>query len=260
VKLGAGKSIIVTDGTATKTLLTAGSGAAISGGTGILTVGYAAQTLTANGVTIAGTVAIPAGSTLVPEATNGFTVATGGTVQLPTATSKIVLGDTTITGAASAALAVTAANILFKPNAISASALAKLAVTGGDANIEVGADGTLSLTAVDLDISANGKITLIKGSATAVDAITLVGGTAAAKITFSAETTPTTLGNIAGIGGEASAIDGTGIVRLAAAATDGALYGSIAGGTTATTNDATLSSQASSGNNVVLDKTATAKT
>jgi hypothetical protein len=250
LKAGAAADLVLTPGTA---------GTLLKPDTNKISTSTQDITITSGELIVAGGKTLELGA--VTHTVNGtLTLENGaklGTVSTGT-NAKLVFGDTSIAGGANAAT-ITASDgtVSFTEDNITGKGSApKLAVTGEDVSILVDTDGELVLTAVNLDLTAKGKITLTKGSSGAVaSAITLKGGNVPGKITFdnTKETVPVTIashGNIAGTDGKTSPITGTGIVAKAATDGDGALYGSIAGG--AAGNDAKLGAQASTGANAVL--------
>jgi hypothetical protein len=243
----AGTVLTVVDG---DVVITPGSGATLTPGAESIALGAAAITSIATGkLEVAEGATLEIGQYAV-GVTSGIILEDGAVLKISAGNSAVVtLGDITIKGATAAASLTAAKTVTLEPNAITGTESgAALTVTGDDAEIAVSAANgntkTLTITGVNLDLTAKGILLVGHASGSTANKVLLKGGTLPGQVTFdSTQETSTTLTFLTtGNAGDNAAITGSGgYVLKAASGSSGAAAGSIAGGATASDNDLTLS-------------------
>jgi hypothetical protein len=238
----------------------------------------AADTVTIDNLSLNGekTLTVPAGKTLGVNATKTITVSDGTLVLTAAAstggaklagTGKVIAGAAEIVGGTAGWQAVGASGTVSITADTIASSVVAAELTAQDAAsaITVAAAGTLTVNGVITLAASKGKVVLT-GSTTTAGALLLKGGTNPGTLVVDAASTTAevTIGTLTNslTDGSATATtiasvtkDGTavaaGIVVKAAADATASLLGSIAGGTTASTNDAFIKGPATAVNSEI---------
>ena len=250
-----GSDIVLTAGAA-GAVLTPGDGTTLTPAAKQLTLDAANLTLTSGALTVAAGAELAITSvSLTVEAANATLALTGAASNGAklTGTGKVVLGNANIIGSTHGWQAVGAdTSIAFSNSAAAAVAITgtgttpKLVAAGATVGaITLGAQGSsnaaLTVTNAEIDLTTGGSILITYHSTEST--IVLKGGTATlGKLTLNSanETTNVTSSHYAKVGTNKAVVSGTGIVVKGSADSNGANAGSIAGGTTAGDNDATI--------------------